>query len=53
MSERVYKNSWTLEQTMDYIKTQAGIHFDPKLTNIFLDNIDEALNIIKTLPPKL
>lgn len=53
ISERVYKNSWTLEQTLDYIKSQSGTHFDPALTEVFLKNINEAEEIIKSLPPKL
>lgn len=53
ISERVYKNSWTLEDTVEYIKSQSGIHFDPHLTNLFLENIEEAEEIIKTLPPKI
>lgn len=52
ISERVYKNSWTLEQTIEYIKSKSGTHFDPLLTKIFLDNIKDAENIINTLPPR-
>ena len=52
MSERVYKNSWTLEQTISYIKEQSGIHFDPTIVDVFLANIDKAINIMKNLPPK-
>lgn len=52
-SERVYKNSWTLEQAIDYIREQSGTHFDPKIVDVFLANIDEAVSIMKNLPPKV
>ena len=51
ISQRVYKNSWTLEQTVEYLKSQSGIHFDPLIVEKFLEKIDEAADIFKSLMP--
>ena len=37
LSNRPYKKAWNIEQTCEYVKGQAGRHFDPKLTEIALD----------------
>jgi len=42
---RVYKKSWPLELILDYLKSEKGKHFDPTLVDIFLENIDEFLEI--------
>ena len=44
MSDRPYRKAWSREQTIDYIKEQSGIHFDPKIVELFLEVItsDEA-----------
>ncbi|MDE7034558.1 MAG: two-component system response regulator, partial [Mucispirillum sp.] len=52
ISQRVYKNSWTLEQTVEYLKSQSGIHFDPIIVEKFLEKIDEAEDIFKSLMPE-
>ena len=52
ISQRVYKSSWTLEQTVDYLKSQSGIHFDPVIVEKFLEKIDEAADIFKSLMPE-
>lgn len=51
ISQRVYKNSWTLEHTVEYLKSQSGIHFDPVIVEKFLEKIDEAADIFKSLMP--
>jgi len=43
--KRAYKNSWTTEEVLVYIKDMSGTHFDPKLIKIFFDNIDDFLEI--------
>lgn len=39
MSKRPYKDPWPLERAIDLIKHERGKHFDPKLVDIFLENI--------------
>lgn len=36
VSQRVYKAPWTEELTIDYLKGQAGKHFDPEVVQAFL-----------------
>lgn len=35
-SHRPYRLAWSKEQALDYIKSQSGIHFDPKIVDAFL-----------------
>jgi response regulator RpfG family c-di-GMP phosphodiesterase len=42
---RVYKEAWTLEQIVDYFKQQRGQQFDPELTDLLLENIEEFVNL--------
>lgn len=35
-SNRPYRKAWTTEQALQYIKEQAGSHFDPQVVEIFL-----------------
>jgi PAS domain S-box-containing protein len=44
-SDRVYKKSWPLENILDFFKKESGKHFDPNLIKIFIDNLDEFLEI--------
>lgn len=49
-SKRVYKRSWSIEEIISYYKEQKGKHFDPKLVELFLDNIDTFIKIYKDNP---
>jgi len=44
ISERPYKKAYSLEVAQDIIWKERGDHFDPKIVDIFLDNLDELLN---------
>ena len=44
-SERVYKKAWKLEQILELFREQSGKHFDPKLVELFLDNLNIFLAI--------
>lgn len=46
-SSRAYKDAWTLEQATTYIKDQSGQYFDPDLTKVFLDTLDEFMLLIQ------
>jgi PAS domain S-box-containing protein/putative nucleotidyltransferase with HDIG domain len=35
-SDRPYRKGWTVEQTIEYIRSQAGTHFEPKVVEQFL-----------------
>jgi response regulator RpfG family c-di-GMP phosphodiesterase len=44
-NERVYKPAWSMERTLAYIKEEREKIFDPELVDIFLENLDEFLEI--------
>ena len=44
-SERPYKKAYSLQASYDIIRKERGQHFDPKIVDIFLDNLDEFLII--------
>ena len=48
-SDRVYKQAWPDDKIFALIKEQSGKHFDPKLVEIFFDNLDEILAIRNSL----
>jgi HD-GYP domain-containing protein (c-di-GMP phosphodiesterase class II) len=39
-NDRCYKRAWELPKILDFFKEQRGKHFDPRLAEIFLQNID-------------
>lgn len=44
-SDRVYKKAWGIEEIVEYLTKEKSIHFDPLLTDIFIENIDKMLFI--------
>jgi response regulator RpfG family c-di-GMP phosphodiesterase len=44
-SERCYKDAWPLDKIIALFKSETGKHFDPLLTDLFLDNLDNFLEI--------
>lgn len=48
-SKRPYKEPWTDEDIIAFMKEQRGKQFDPNLIDIFLEHIDEFLQIRNTL----
>lgn len=44
-SDRVYKKAWSFEEARSLIEEGRGTQFDPVLTDIFLQNIDEIEKI--------
>ena len=46
---RCYKKAWELDVILKLLKDEAGKHFDPKLIELFLENIDKFLEIRQIL----
>ena len=44
-SDRIYKKAWEDERIFNLFKDERGKHFDPKLVDIFFDNLDTFLGI--------
>ncbi len=36
LSDRPYRKAWTQEKTLEYIKSESGIHFDPMVVDAFM-----------------
>ncbi len=43
---RPYKEAWSIDKAFDYLKENAGSHFDPAMVDIFFD-IREKIESIK------
>jgi putative two-component system response regulator len=46
-SERPYKKAWPVEDAFDFVRDQAGRHFDPNLAELFLSAREEVAAIRK------
>ena len=44
-SDRVYKDKWEMNDILEYIKEEKEKHFDPKVVDLFFENIDEIIQI--------
>jgi len=45
--DRIYKKAWRLEDILELFKEEKGKHFEPKLIDLFIDNLDKFLEIQK------
>ncbi|MBO1928358.1 HD domain-containing protein [Thiomicrorhabdus sp. 6S2-11] len=45
VSKRCYKDVWPDEKVFAYFKEQRGKQFDPKLVDIFFENLDEIIAV--------
>jgi PAS domain S-box-containing protein len=44
-NDRVYKKAWPLEEVLNYMKSESGKSFEPRLIEILLENIIDIVNI--------
>jgi putative two-component system response regulator len=44
-SARPYKEAWTIEKTISFIKEQSSVHFDPACVDAFFKNWENVLEI--------
>lgn len=44
-SVRPYKRAWSVDEAVDFLKTQRGQHFDPALVDLFLEQLPQILEI--------
>lgn len=42
LSDRPYRTAWTREKAIEYIRAQAGTHFDPRIVECFLELMKKA-----------
>ncbi len=44
-SDRPYRRAFSLEETMRIMRDERGKHFDPRLIDLFFENVDQLLEI--------
>ena len=44
-SDRIYKKAWELQKILELLKEGKGTQFDPSLVVLFLNNLDQFLEI--------
>ena len=44
-SDRPYRKAFTLENTIQIMREERGKHFDPRLVDLFLEDVDQLLEI--------
>ncbi len=44
-SKRPYKQPWSIEKAVNLLSEERGLHFDPKLVDLFIENLDEVKEI--------
>ncbi len=47
---RIYKEKWSIDRVVELIRQQRGSRFDPRLVDIFLENLDEFVAINQDYP---
>lgn len=47
---RAHREGWSLDKTVEYMKEKRGSTFDPVLLDLFLENIDDFIEINKRYP---
>jgi len=49
-TSRPYKHKWELEDTLDFIQSESGKHFDPRLVNLLIKHFDHFRKIRDKFP---
>jgi response regulator RpfG family c-di-GMP phosphodiesterase len=44
-SDRVYKKAWELDRILDLLKEERGEHFDPKIVDVFFEQLPAILKV--------
>lgn len=44
-SERPYKEAWSFDKAVQFLKDEKGKHFDPKIVDIFINNLHKIKQI--------
>ena len=47
-SERIYKKAWKIDKILTLFEEEKGKHFDPKLVDLFINNLESFLEIRDT-----
>lgn len=47
-SERPYKKAWAFDDALQFLKDESSKHFDPKIVDLFVENIDDVKDIFES-----
>jgi response regulator RpfG family c-di-GMP phosphodiesterase len=47
--ERVYKPAMPIDECVQYLRDQSGLHFDPRLVELFVDHVAEFVAVVDEL----
>lgn len=50
VSERPYKNAWSMQAAIEYMESHSGKHFDPQCLDAFMSQLDTVTKIQGMLP---
>ncbi|MDH5560460.1 MAG: HD domain-containing protein [Deltaproteobacteria bacterium] len=50
VTTRPYKKAWSVERAVEFLKDEAGSHFDPNLVALFLDILPKVLEVRELYP---
>jgi HD-GYP domain-containing protein (c-di-GMP phosphodiesterase class II) len=42
LSDRPYRSAWARDKVIEYMKEQAGIQFDPKIVEVFMEMVEKG-----------
>ncbi|MDH5629403.1 MAG: HD domain-containing protein, partial [Gammaproteobacteria bacterium] len=45
--KRQYKDEWSIDDSVKYIKEHSGTQFDPRLVDIFVEHLPQFIEISK------
>ncbi len=48
-SDRPYRSAWSVDDVLSYVEKNAGSHFDPKVVNVFVNNLDDIVKQSETI----
>jgi putative two-component system response regulator len=50
-SDRPYRQAFTIERAVEIMQGERGGHFDPRLVDLFLENVDELMDLRERYTP--
>jgi putative two-component system response regulator len=50
-SDRPYRQAFPIDRAVDIMRSESGGHFDPRLVDLFLENVDEIVDLRERYTP--
>jgi putative two-component system response regulator len=51
-SDRPYRQAFTIDRAVEIMQGERGGHFDPRLVDLFLENVDEVVELRERYTPR-